>query len=453
MKRLAVLFFIFFSLPLAFADYNRFNVPDSAEIRRELTDTWFTESVELLYGRRPEIRANYEGRRFQIRAEENDTDVFIYVSPETKIPVDVYSSGGVETVIKTEHPGDISGSWVLVRNKITGNPVSIRYYFSADSDVFVQISPLGRVSIVDMVIFNNYASRGVQLALPFSSFYTASFEQLYEWTRSVIPWNYVIVSPEMYHSSLQMIQVIRENLPSIVFADDAMYDESGMPVSVLTGKAREKTKKDSGKLSLSNAGFVKWVVDGLIYPLTGSYTYRDPLLVSTVAFKPVGLQGIIDDKYDLSFALNWTRNLAAASLSVYTNKKYLYKDSGVDVTIEPFSAELINGTIVNTAGYIKDTGYAVSKLKAILYVLSATEPSFCYLAAIRSTAKTVPEVRPFNNCAVIFPFFDSGGHFDCTVFENAKELSLPYFMQRYKNDFVHLVRVGTEDRFFPQTEE
>ncbi|MCR4627026.1 MAG: hypothetical protein K5640_05215 [Treponema sp.] len=453
MKRFSKFLIIAFLLPAVslFAEYNRFNVPDSAEIRKDLVDTWFTEPIELIRLRNPEIRTNSIGQRFQVRCEESEDFFSIFVSPETEIPIDVYTDSGVNTITKTEYPIDICGSWVLVRNKSDGSPIRIRYYFSADSDVYIQLTPFSRYTLADMVIFKNYASRGLQLGLPFERFYSSSFEQLYKWTSSILPWNYVTINTSLYHSNLQMIQVIRENLPSIVYTDDAIYDEAGRPIYLSTGKPRKVSEENRKKLTLNEAGFVKWVVDGLIYPITGSYTFRDPLLVPTVEFKPVGFQGIIDSVYDLSFSLNWTRNLAAASLSVFANKKYLYSESGVDVTNEPFCAELIDGKIVNNAGYIKDTGYEAGKLKAILYVLAATNPSFCYLSAIRSNSQTTPEVRPFNHCAVLFPYFDSNGRFDCVVFANGTEVSLSYFLQRYKNDFIHLTRIETEDRFFPQT--
>ncbi len=227
-----------FSMQCIFADYNRFNVPDSAQIRRLLVDTWFTEPIELIRGRNPEIHTNEAGERFQVRCEEHDNDFSIFVSPEAHIPLDIYSDSKITTITKTEYPGDISGSWVLVRNKSDGKPVRIRYYFAADSDVYVQVTPSGKITLADMVIFSNYPARGVQLGLSFEDFYTASFQQLFSWTQSVLPWNYVTVHTDMYHSNLQMIQVIRENLPDIVYSDDAMYNEAGLPVYVSTGKER-----------------------------------------------------------------------------------------------------------------------------------------------------------------------------------------------------------------------
>jgi len=433
-----------------FADYNRFNVPDSSEIRRDLVETWFTAPLDVLRMQNSEIRSNAIGQNFQVRLEEQDTFFRIFVSPQAKLDVDVYSDKDKKTITTDVYPGDISGSWMLQRDKQTGQPLLIRYYFAPDSDIYIQFSPSGTKSTADMVIFNNYASRSQPLGIPYERFYTASFSDVYTWTKKTLPWQYYAVNKGMYHSVLQMIQVIREELPNMVYAEDAMYDEDGRPVYISTGEVRQIDEKDIEKLSLSSAGFVKWIVDGLIMPLTGSCSKRKPLLVPTVEYKDTGFPGTLSGAYDLSFALDWTRNLASASLSIRADKTYLYPVSGVDVKIEPFSSEVTDKGIVNTAGYIKDTGYTVAKLKGLLYVLAVTEPGYCYLAAIRQTNRGTPEVRPFNECAAVFPYLDSAGRFKCTVFENGAELTLQNFIARYKNDFVHLVRVQTSDRFFPQ---
>jgi hypothetical protein len=441
---------LFLLVTPVFADFNGNTVPDSSEIRRNLVESWFMAPLDMLRERNAEVRSSSSGTRFQIRLEEQDMTFRIFVSPETKLDVDVYSDTGVHTVKTQVYPGDISGSWMLERDKQTGKPVFIRYYFAADSDIYVQFSPSKDRTFADMIIYNNYAARSLPLGIPYEKFYTASFKDIYSWTKPNLPWQYTVVNKGMYHSTLQMIQVIRDNLPEIIYADDAMYDETGRPVSISTGDIRIIEEKDVEKLSLSSAGFVKWVVDGLIIPLTGNYTKRAPLLVPTVEYKDTGFPGTLGSLYDLSFSLDWTRNLAAASLSIRDNRTYLYKDSGVDVTLEPFSSELTAKGISNTVGYVRNTGYAVSGLKSLLYVLTATEPGYCYLAAIRQTNMGSPEVRPFNQCAVLFPYQDSAGHFCCTVFENSMELTLQNFIARYKNDFVHLVRVQTSDRFFPQ---
>jgi hypothetical protein len=61
-----------------------------------------------------------------------------------------------------------------------------------------------------------------------------------------------------------------------------------------------------------------------------------------------------------------------------------------------------------------------------------------------------PEVHFFSKCAAIFPYFDETGRFNVTVFENGTEISLSQFIAKYKKDSVHLTRVESSTRFFPQ---
>ena len=108
----------------------------------------------------------------------------------------------------------------------------------------------------------------------------------------------------------QMSAVIQEKLPYISLVDDAMYDETGELVHISTGKKFEKSEKTADsekKLLLSSAGFVKWIADGLVEPMSGGLLKRDPLIKETVEVKDNGRQGVLSQKYDLFFSLNWTK--------------------------------------------------------------------------------------------------------------------------------------------------
>ena len=203
---------------------------------------------------------------------------------------------------------------------------------------------------------------------------------------------------------------------------------------------------------MNHSGFVKWIVDGLVKPLNGSATYIEPLLRETTNPSPLGLAGIKGRSESLSYSLDWTRNLAAAKLSLQVQRKYLYEESGVDVKIEPFSAELSDKGITAVAGYIKDTGYEIKYLKPLLYVLAAEQPTYFYLAAIRRSVHPndgSPEFHVFDTSAAIFPYFDKSGQFGCTVFENGREMTLAQFTKKYPDCFIHLTRVLSSDRFSP----
>lgn len=440
--------FSLFVLPV-FALYNSFGVPDSSEIRKELVESWFEAPLQNVRMNRPEIRTNSVGQKFQIRMEETEDSFNIFVAPYARIEVDVYSDKGKTTEVQDIYPGDAPGSWLLVRDKKSGKPLRIRYYFAADSEVFVQFLPSGKTALCDYLIFGCYAAKGVPTGLPFGRFYSSSFEQVVRWTENSLPWQYMQIHPDDYHAVQQMANVLKERNPDVIFVDDAMYDDEGKPVYISSGKPRKTGELEEGKISVSGAGYLKWIADGIIEPLAGARLKRDPLLEPTVEYKKTGFQGILSEKYAISFSLDWVRNLASGVISVRTGRNYLYKDSGVDVTIEPFCAELTEKGIRNSFGYIENSGYSVKMLKPLLYVLAAQNPQLFYFGAIRETDRRTPEVKIFNECCAFFPYFDSQKRFKCEVFKDGSQMSFEEFFSRYCLDSVLLVKLHAAEEFYP----
>ncbi len=452
----SILFFACLILPLS-AQNNKLRVPDSSVIRKSIAERWFEEPLSAIRENRTELRTNGVGQVFQVRLEETRDIFSIIVAPETELAVDVYTQDGIQHKTVEEYPADASGSWVLMRDSVTGKPIRIRFYFAGDSDVYVQFSPSGNKTLADYVIDGCFVARGVQIGVPFDYFYTASFASVLSLTEKTLPWQYADIHPEQYHAKLVMINVIKKNLERIKQVENGGYDETEKPVFVAgknAGKERtvDSEDKKNDVLTLSHTGFLKWIVDGQIKVLSGSATYINPLLRPTTQVSPLGVSGIKGMSENLFYSLDWTRNLAAAKLSIQARKNYLYEDSGVDVKIEPFSAEVTEKGITSVAGYIKNSGYEVKYMKPLLYVLAATEPTYYYLAAVRRTvhpADGSPEFKVFDSSAAIFPYFDKDGQFGCTVFENGKEMTLTQFTKKYPNCFIHLTRVLSSERFNP----
>lgn len=477
MVRKKIFFFLCAALfsagSLLFAEYNSLGIPDSSEIRKKIGREWFEGPLSVVRSFSTEIQKNSVGIEFELRFEEQDDVFLLIVAPASEGMVDVHDSRGSRLVSERIFPADAAGSWILVRDKKTAKPILIRYYFARDNEVFVQFRPneisgSKNSTFADFVIFNSYAARAVPLGIPFSKLYTASFAEIQELTKKTLPWNFAVTENRFanssegltyrgnYDNSLVMIQTIRKNLGDIVYLDDAMYDEHGDPVSLETGKARKIPEEYKDKLTLCSQGFVKWIVDGIVEPLSGSYVRRLPLLRETVEFDRTGYQGITAEKYNTYSALDWTRNLAAAVLSVVSGKTILYEHSGVDVTLDPFAAMITHQGILNTAGYIQNSGYKVLYLKQLLYVLAAMNPDYFYLAAIRQNDANSPiETKVFNECAAIFPYFNESGAFRTVVFYDGKEYSLEDFIDacsrtNRKDVFIHLARVKATAKYYPQ---
>ena len=447
----------------AFADYDPWGIPDSSEIRKDLRERWFTAPLSTVRTYSPEVYQSRIGNNYQVRFEERGNEVAIIVSPAQDILIDLYNGSEKQSTVESlTYPENSAGGWVLFRSAKNGKPIRIRYYFLSTEDVFLEFNAVGKKVNANFVLFNMYAAKGVPLGITFERLYSMSFPELRTLTKNSLPWYLAAVSTGMYHSNLQMISVIRDELDSIESVSDGAYDEKGKPVYVISSKPRARLDgEDESKLQLSEAGFLKWVVDGLVAGSVGGYTYLSPLYRSTVEFPGGGHSDVFSQEYNITFALDWTRNLATALLSVQRDKNYGYAGSGVDVSISPFNSGRLSGgeATANAVGYIKNTGYRIGVLKALLYVLAITESDHSYLVAIREAGasekndSTYPEVGAFNHCAILLPYFDKNGVFSCAVFQDGKEISLDKFVEKYKGTFVNLSRIQSSDRFFPLTIE
>lgn len=449
-----VFLFVFVCSP-CFALYNRQGVPDSSEVRVGLVQNWFTAPVEQVRANTTELHINNLGTVFQVRAEENKTDLIIVVAPQEKLKVDIYSEAGKQASFVDVYPVDAPGSWVLIRDINTGKPIHIRYYFVADSDIYVQFSPSGAKTIADFIIFGSYAAKGVPVGIPFERLYSLSFSDMQNLTKRTLPWEYTSIMPGLYHPILQMVAVIRENQMRFFEEKDAAYNEDGMPVYISSNTGRYVADEiiQADGLTLSSAGFLKWIVDGLVIPMAGSYTKIEPLLVPTVEYKQGSFSDVLSKETNISFTLDWTRNLAAAALSVAAGKNYYFYNSGCDVIIEPFASEQTEHGFANSLGYLKDSGYKVDSIKPLMYVLAASEPGRFFLGAIKKkqeNSSNGPEINLFQECVAFFPYFDTTGRFNVVVFENGKELTLDAFIKKYSGSYVHLTRINASERFFPQ---
>lgn len=451
MKKTLISILLLLFLPaVSFAAYNSFGIPDSSEIRKDLVEKWFEAPLAAVRTNLPEVRSNPAGEKFQIRMEETEDSFNVFVSPHAIINVSVYTDTGVQIQEQEVYPGDAPGSFVLIRDKKTGKALRARYYFVKNSEVYLQFTPSGKTALADLVMFGNYAARGVPTGMPFSMFLTAPFSQIQQITDTKLPWQYVTINPILYHSNMQMAAVIREKLPKILCVPDAMYNEENKLVRISTGKEYQTYESDKGKTLLSSAGFLKWIADGIVEPITGGMLKRGPLIQETVNVKDTGLQGVLSQKYNLFFSLDWVRNLASGVISVYMNRNYLFNESGVDVTVNPFASSITEKGVANTVTFVENSGYSVKVLQSLLYVLANTEPGTFYFGAIRGTDRTVsPEVKAFNECVVFFPYFLDDGAFCCSVFMNGRELTLEDFYLLYGEDFVYLTRVKSTEQFFP----
>jgi hypothetical protein len=413
--------------------------PDSSQIRSLYIGEWIMQPIAKLRAMQPEIYTDNFGNDFQFRFEEDENQFYILVIPGTMLETDVYAADGMETILSGTFSPSAPGTWVLARDKLTSDPAAITYYFAGDSEVNITFHLSGGKTFADFVVFKQYAGRNVPVPVQFERLYTASFDEIRNWTKT-FPWWLTDINAGMFNGTLQMIETIRDNLHRIVSVPDGVYDENGTLVSLFTAQPI----KTDGELKLSGAGFLKWIIDGLVSPLTGSRMPISSVSGPTISYPVGSFYGVLSTRYNLTFALDWTRNLAVAATSTVHKRELKVSEAGTDVTSELF-------TVNSGFSYVPNTGYRTEALLPLLYMLSAIENNTFFLAAIQEIDRKPEqtEIHYFNNCAAIFPYFDSYGRFDAVVFENGAEYTLPEFIEKYRGNFVHLSRVQASDYFFP----
>ncbi len=413
--------------------------PESSDVRSTLIESWFTQDMTIVRSQNTQILQNDLGEYFLVRAEEKNELMEIILAPLVRQTLEVqdYTSNEemadasfVENASLTIEtwPKDALGSWILYRDLQTGKNVRIRYYFMNDKDVYLDFYPGRDKSYVDLSIYGALPTHNAPVPVPFEYFYTASLSDIKKLTQNIVAWKYVSIFEHVYSDTLQMVTVIRRLLPSM--------QEAGMFTS-----------------DTSEYDFLKWIINGLIRPLTGGLLFDEPLYMPTVE-----QNFSIPERQNTHKSFDFVRNLAAAAISAGTSLPYTYKNSNADVKVEPFAVRMNSDGEKERINFVTDIGYQASVLKPILYLLTATENDVFYLGAVRELKESSAGGRNseqyyYDNAVAFFSWFDSTGRFNVSVFENGAEFTFDQFLEKYKDSFVYLVRVNPSMNFFPEEPE
>ncbi|MDR2898166.1 MAG: hypothetical protein LBU99_05055, partial [Spirochaetaceae bacterium] len=274
------------------------SVPESVQVREKAAGAWFIESLTSMRALEPLIAENTKGVSFRVSREETSLYTAVAVAPR--------SEGGI-------YPVNGKGSWILYRNRDTGAPVRIRLYPGNDPEVYLQFYPEPGRTRAELFVYGAYTGRNVPLGLAFEKLYTLSTAETLRLVQRDLLHNYAAPNPLDYGNTRNTIALIRDNLSRFDYIDDAAYDENGRPVYIANGSLRPLTnKEDSERLEINCSGFVKWILDGIVKPLTGSFIKIAPLKTATVTGTN-WLEGWQTER-EPWFGLDWTRNLAAAAV-------------------------------------------------------------------------------------------------------------------------------------------
>lgn len=462
-----LLTFAVFALGSVFADYARTSIPDSSLVRRAVMESWLVAPVSQLNGKPSEVYADPSGIPFQVRSEREGQSTVIIVCPQTMLKVSNMMGDAVEVVEEPAYSRNSKGAWLLYRNRVSGAPEKIVIRFTENSDVYIQLRPEGKKTVIDMLAYGSFLSRGVPVSIPFENLYTTSFQTIQSQTRKSLPWGNVVPDSDQYGAVQSMIPVIRRRLPAMAYAEDAAYNENGELYSITLNEPFNKKDEDEALnywlknktddldvesvVTVGASGFVKWVVDGLVKPVIGKGTKLSEIVAPTIRLSGTTKMAVTSQAWNLSLNLDWNRHLAEKLFSIRSSKgNFTWDTCGVDVTDNFFVSKITDdGRVIPAHQYVQNVGYKAEDLKPLMYVLAVTEPDWFFLGAVRHTSAYKADESVFDSNAVFFPFFRNGGKFDCVVFQNGKELTLEQFIKNNPGAYIHFERVKASSIFDP----
>jgi hypothetical protein len=299
---------------------------------------------------------------------------------------------------------------------------------------------------MDVVIYDAYVVDSLPMPVPFERLYALPLTELLDLTNGKFPRRYFEPQEDSYRDARRFITDLRERIPELYFRDDGALDENGQYVFI------NNLENQDGVAGLNCSGFVKWVVDGILRPLSGKWLSISPLK------EPFGVRGSgFTEPYerlrDPFFGLDWTRNLGAVAGRILRTPTF-GSLTEIEVQDAPFSSVIrrdkTGAATRSYPGYLADAGFNIEGIQPLLYTLAIDEPGRIYLASVSAEMDPAPRLRQHFHVAVLIPYFNEFGNFRVAVFESAEETLFTNFKTRYPNYYyVNLVRIPIEAGFDP----
>ncbi|HUJ74985.1 MAG TPA: hypothetical protein VL359_09010 [bacterium] len=395
-----------------------FSVPaENWEARSQLSGVIFSPTYDAA-GQKPRLLSQQSGAatvRFQVQQQAGSL-YLVFSNPRGK-----------------GYPLDSAGTFIIKRSLQDGSFEQVKIFVQDDPGTYLRIFPDGDRTLMDAWLFGEPFQSGVALPVTFDRVLTAPLSSIIQWGAAAVDWPLLLKpqpGPEDQHLQ-EIVATLESRLRSLRDMDDGAMDGSGRMVYIATG-----TPALRGGFNCS--GFAKWVVDGLYAPLAGHPMDIAPLK-SRNAGKDNPWSSRFEEEMDPWFGLDWTRGLARTLALAQDGTEP--SDSQVDVRDADHVA------------YIRDVGYPVPRLQALLYFLARRDPGKLYLGSVNAPSSAVsegtPTLRQHHHVIVLAPYFDAEGAFQVVVMERNLKTSIPSLVRRYGTEYVHLVRIDPRGTFDP----
>jgi hypothetical protein len=458
MPRFLTAFLIFFIvLPIFGLDLPISKIPDDSLLRIKMKESWLTETPARVLMKQPVIEYLPGGERVQVRALESKDEFLVLFSREFesgKIAAD--NNPAIPRGPTGLFPGWAQGSWMITRRKITGEGTLIRIFLRSDQYTFIQFRPFNSEKCqMDAVVYGGYIVNSLPVAVPFERLYSMQLNDILKLAGNKFPIRYFEPQPAFYKDHSKLVANIRKSLAPLRFTDDGAIDENGDYVFI-----NNLQKQPSSSAGLNCSGFTKWLIDGILRPVTGT-RLSIPRLKAPFGERGSSFTENWEERRDPYFGLDWIRNLASEANGVLRSNPYRNLDE-FEVRSDNFSLvlERENKAFITFSypGFLPEAGYGVEGLYPLLYTLAIDDPFKFYLAAVnneigaeitQANLRGAPRLRQYFHVAALVPYFDEYGVFRIVVFESAAETSFNAFRNRYPGHYVNLVQIPIVSTFEP----
>lgn len=411
------------------------SLADSADIRRRLWDTMLAAPRTTVLASKPALERNAWGT-WSVSAQRGKDAFYIIIAPDRAGTYPIYAQG----------------SWIIKRSDRDGSFLQAKIFLRSDPGTFARVYPFDSRSRIDIIVYGGVLYREVIVPLPFDEVLRSPLSRMRELTADVIDWSLFAPEPALYADLRRLESAIRVRLPGLRYADDGAIDQDGNPVLISTRAAQP------APAGLNCSGFAKWLVDGILHPVTGNYLSIGALKERMIDWRGSSFTISFEETLDPFFGLDWSRALAREAWAVFHPSRHDESPLANDVDEPPFALRVKDADPVNGgssyeafADNFDDVGIDVRGLKAELFVLALREPGRFYLAQFNARDKNPPNLRRYFHIAALLPYFDEDGVFRVTVFESAAETSLDRILADRDYEFVKLVRLPVSSRFEPQS--
>jgi len=431
-----------FDLPVA-------QISDDSHLRLRFLNTWMTEVPARVLMQRERTEMLESGERVQISIREGREEFMILISRELMRGTSVTNRRATGAF-----PGWAQGSWNLVRKK-TGEGTLIRIFLRSDQNASIQFRPSDKEKdkcLLDIVLYGGYIAQSIPVAVSFERLYTMQLNDILKLVENKFPLRYFEPDIPSYRDHRSFIANVRLGTDNLRFVDDGAIDENGKYVFIETLREQNSTA-----VGLNCSGYAKWLIDGILRPVTGKRLTIQPLKA------PFGERGSSftenwEKSRDVFFGLDWIRNLAAEANGTLRSPSHSVLEE-FEVRRDNFASIMVNqnGAFVTNSypGFMPEAGYGIEGLHPLLYTLAIDEPFNFYLAAVSNEVRNpasprgVPRLRQYYHIAALIPYFDEYGNFNIEVFESSERTSFNIFRSRYPRHHVNLVKIPIPATFDP----